>query len=378
LAAKPRITLCPSKLQEKEVILVNFDFNKYIEQKIKNFPNIRWSQTRKSWYILFEQFDLSAFFESVKELAFVDYSALLRRNKTGAPISCKQTKQSYNQKITLPAGYLEKLKQKRYSESTIKSYCHYFRDFQKAFMGKEIDKISIPEVNAYILALIKGGNISHSQQNLRINAIKFYYEKVLGKKKAYYGVERPRIEKKLPDVLSKEEVVAMIIATQNLKHKSIIALTYSCGLRRSELINLKLEDIDSKRMVIKLRGTKGRKDRYVQLAKASLNLLRKYYLKEKPVNWVFEGADGGQYSATSIFNVIKNSASKAGIKKRVYPHILRHSFATHHLEQGTDLRYIQAWLGHASSKTTEVYTRVSKKDLARFKNPLDEIYEGDD
>jgi site-specific recombinase XerD len=161
--------------------------------------------------------------------------------------------------------------------------------------------------------------------------------------------------------------------TNNIKHKTLIALIYSCGLRRSEAINMRISDIDSQRMLIKIRGAKGKKDRYVQLAEGTLQLLRKYYIKEKPKNYLFEGQQGEQYSSTSISNVLKNSAKKAGIKKRVYPHILRHSFATHHLEQGTDLRFIQEWLGHESSKTTEIYTHVSKTDFSKFKNPLDDI-----
>lgn len=144
-------------------------------------------------------------------------------------------------------------------------------------------------------------------------------------------------------------------------------------MRRSELVNIKLSDIDSKRMLIKIRGAKGKKDRYVQLAESVLLLLREYYKKEKPSHFLFEGLDGTEYSTASVTNVVKNAAKRAGIKKRVYPHILRHSFATHHLEQGTDLRYIQEWLGHSSSKTTEIYTHVSETQYAKFKNPIDDM-----
>lgn len=158
----------------------------------------------------------------------------------------------------------------------------------------------------------------------------------------------------------------MLRVTKNLKHKSIIAILYSCGLRRSEIINLKLTDIDSKRMLIKIRGAKGWVDRYVQLAKPTLELLRKYYKKDNPVKYLFEGERGNMYSPSSVQNLVKNAAIKAGINKRVTPHTLRHSFATHHLEQGTDLRYIQEWLGHKSSKTTERYTHVSKTNFSNF------------
>ena len=370
---KGHITLIPGIHQQRNVVLIQFEYNQTLINQIKKYSNARWSQTRKSWYIPRESFDLHRFFENFKESAYIDYSALSRRKKGSGEKSDNTKTLNERENIVLPAGYLEKLKQKRYSENTIKTYCHYFKDFQKAFKDKKIENIGTNDINRYIHDLVKVKNISLSQQNQRINAIKFYYEKVLGKEKVYYNIDRPRMEKKLPDVLSKEDVGAMLKATKNSKHQCIIALIYSCGLRRSELINLRLEDVDSKRMMIKLRGAKGKKDRYVQLAKTSLNLLKTYYKKEQPTTWVFEGNDGKQYSATSIFNVIKNTARKAGIKKRVYPHILRHSFATHHLEQGTDLRYIQEWLGHASSKTTEVYTHVSKKDFNRFKNPLDDI-----
>ena len=262
---------------------------------------------------------------------------------------------------------------KRYSENTIKIYVNYFKDFIEYFSEKKLEEITPHEINNYILDLIKRKSISSSQQNQRINAIKFYYEKVLRRETEYYHIERPRQEKKLPDILSKEEVGSMLKVTSNLKHKTIIAIIYSCGLRRSETINIKIVDIDSKRMLVKIRGAKGKKDRYVQLTQNILPLLREYYQKEKPITWIFEGKNGVQYSEMSIYKVVKKAAKDAKINKRVYPHILRHSFATHHLEQGTDLRFIQEWLGHESSKTTEIYTHVSKNSFHKFKNPIDDI-----
>ena len=188
----------------------------------------------------------------------------------------------------------------------------------------------------------------------------------------YYSIERPRKGKKLPDVLSKQEIELMIRMTKNKKHRCIIALIYSCGLRRSESINLKVGDIDSKRMLIKIREAKGKKDRYIQLSANILSLLREYYREEKPVNWLLEGSKDGRYSEMSIYNVIKKAAKRSGITKRVYPHILRHSFATHSLEQGIDIRFIQEWMGHGSIKTTQQYTHVSKNNY-NFKNPIDDM-----
>jgi len=355
------------------VVKVVFDFNPEISQQLKNTTRARWSRRMGCWYIRREDFDLNTFFAKFNHLAFIDYSKLKGQAAPDQQEGHQQFKRKKNPPAKLPGRYTEKLETERYSSNTIKTYKYYFSDFITAFEGRNPEQVTKEEINQYILRLIREGNISASQQNQRINAIKFYYEKVLGKGKEYYQIERARKERKLPDVLSKEEIGKMIKATENLKHKSLIALIYSCGLRRSEAINLKLEDIDSKRMMIKIRGAKGKKDRYVQLSGSVLNLLRPYYKKEKPANWLFEGPKGQQYSATSIFNDIKNAAQKAGIKKRVYPHILRHSYATHHLEQGTDLRYIQEWLGHESSKTTEIYTHVSKNDFNKFKNPIDDI-----
>ena len=187
----------------------------------------------------------------------------------------------------------------------------------------------------------------------------------------FYDIERPRKEKKLPKVLSMQEVRDLIDATNNMKHRCILSLLYSAGLRRSELINLKPLDIDSERMIIKINNAKGKKDRYTLLATATLNDLRIYYKQYRPQGYLIEGRNKAQYSPTSISKIITNAAFTAGIKKNVTPHTLRHSFATHLLENGTDLRYIQILLGHSSTKTTEIYTHVATKNFISIKNPLD-------
>ena len=373
MAPKPCITLSKGTHHEEPVVKVEFAYNLPLINKIKKLPGTRWSVSQKWWYVPEKDFDLGDFFAALREDAFVDYSALSKKKRSGSNSADKPLKQEFCPEIPLPEGYLELLKQKRYSESTIKTYTHYFREFRRYFEGRKLNDITTEEINAYILELIETKGISNSQQNQRINAIKFFYEKVLGLEKQYYQIERPRKVRNLPDVLSKEEIGSMLKATTNVKHKFLIALIYSCGLRRSEALNMKPDDIDQRRMLIKIRGAKGKKDRYVQLASGLMELLRTYFEKENPEEWVFEGLNKKQYSATSILNDIKNAAKKAGIKKRVYPHILRHSFATHHLEQGTDLRYIQEWLGHESSKTTEVYTHVSQKNFINFKNPIDDM-----
>lgn len=274
----------------------------------------------------------------------------------------------------LPRGYLELLLRKRYSQSTINTYTNYFLQFMDYFRDQELNNITHHQINAYILELIDFKKISTSQQNQRINAIKFYYEKVLGRKREYFHVSRPRKETTLPTILTIEEVKKILKLTKNQKHKCILMTIYSGGLRRSELINLKVADIDSQRMLIKVCGAKGKKDRFTLLSEKLVLELRDYYKEYTPQIWLFEGKKGGQYSATSIEKIFREAVKRAQIRKHVTPHSLRHSFATHLLEQGTNLRYIQVLLGHASSKTTEVYTRVASNALMKITNPLDNLH----
>lgn len=273
----------------------------------------------------------------------------------------------------IPAGYIELLQSKRYSRNTIKTYVCYFRHFQFHFKERDLEKLSKRDIMDYLHELTIRTPISSSQQNQRINAIKFYYEKVLGRSKEYYELDRPRKTRKLPVILSQEEVRILMGSVNNLKHKCILMTLYSGGLRRSELINLRIGDIDSDRMLIGIRNSKGNKDRYTLLSSKLLSLLREYYLVYRPGKWLFEGPSGKPYSATSIENIFRKALSKSGITKKATPHTLRHCFATHLLEQGINLRYIQELLGHSDIRTTQVYTRVCTNQLSRIKNPLDSL-----
>ena len=369
MSNKPEIKLDNGYHRNQKVVLIRFAYNLKLIEQVKKLSGSRWSQTKRCWYIPADNFHLDIFLNKISGFADIDASNI--KDNGVSNISNGRVNKSLSTK--LPKGYLEILEQKRYAKSTIKTYTTYFRQFVEYFSGQSLEKVSVEQINDYLLKLIHEECMSSSKQNQYINAIKFYYEKVLGREKQYYKIERPKKEEKLPDVLSKEEIASMIKSTKNLKHKSIIVIIYSCGLRRSEAINLKLTAIDSKRMLVKIRGGKGGKDRYVQLADGTLEVLRKYFKEHKPIEWLFTGQKGGQYSVESIEKIVKKAAKKAKIQKNVYPHILRHSFATHHLEQGTDLRYIQEWLGHNSSKTTERYTHVSQTDFRRFRNPLDDI-----
>jgi integrase/recombinase XerD len=194
-----------------------------------------------------------------------------------------------------------------------------------------------------------------------------------GGQRKVYLVDRLREEKRLPVVLNEKEIGDLLKATENIKHKAILMLAYSFGLRLIELINVKLTDIDTIRMQIRIEQSKGKIDRYTLLSVRLLEVLGEYLAIYKPKVWLFEGATGGQYSVGSVQAIMKNSMKKAGIKKKVSVHTLRHSFATHLLENGTDLRYIQSLLGHASSKTTEIYTHITTKGFDQIKSPLDKL-----
>ena len=360
--------------KDRKVICLMFAYSYELTEAIKKIPGTAWSRSMSCWYIYEDRFSIIDLKKAIQQLATINVDGLYYRDK----IYKKSTNKSIYSSAThkhrehnLPPGYLETLEQKKYSLNTINTYTAYFRDFLRYFSMRDPDDISKEEINAYILGLIRKKNISSSQQNQRINAIKFYYEKVLGREKEYYDMKRPKKETRLPTVLSKEEIDELFEATTNLKHKCILMTIYSGGLRRNELINLRIEDIDSDRKLIKIEGSKGKKDRYTLLSEKLLTLLREYYRVYRPVKWLFEGMHGNKYSATSIEKIFRKAVSKAGIRKYVTPHSLRHSFATHLLEQGISLRYIQELLGHTSSKTTEIYTHVASNELAHIRNPLD-------
>ncbi|WP_347841526.1 site-specific tyrosine recombinase/integron integrase [uncultured Draconibacterium sp.] len=371
---RPQIILQKGIHHAQQVIFVLFDYNKELKKHLRELTPAMWSKTYNCWYIKESDFNLNFFFVKFSELAYIDYSELKKPlNKVLQPTARRDY--TYRNSIKLPKPYSDKLIQKRYSESTQRTYSAYFKDFLHFFRDVDINDLSKDDINDYMLKLVAEDKISASEQNQRINAIKFYYEKILEREKFLYHIDRPRRSRQLPKVLSKSEVKEIIKQCNNLKHKCILSLIYSAGLRRSELINLKVTEIYSERRLIKIADAKGNKDRYTLLSDALLNMLRDYYKQFRPKFWLFEGnTNGSQYSATSIANILKEAARKARIYRRVTPHMLRHSFATHLLEQGTDLRYIQELLGHSSTKTTEIYTHVTNKNISNIKNPLDELF----
>lgn len=374
--ARPQIRLRSAIHRQQNIVRIEFAYNRELMDVLKQNMPVVWSSTMKCWYLPMRDFELHYFFETLRHHAYINYDDLKKDNsEPPEKEASKPVQYSYRTSTELPKGYLEKLEQKRYSASTIKSYVAYFKDFMHYFKEKDIDKLTKNDINAYILHLIKKQRISASQQNQRINAIKFYYEKILDLPKHYYDIERPRKSFDLPKVLSEQEVWQLLEASTNLKHKTILATIYSAGLRRSEVINLRREDVDFDKSIIFIRGGKGKKDRITLLSDANAYLLKDYLAEYSPKYWMFESPERKKYSTSSVAKILNTATQKAGLGKRITPHMLRHSFATHLLEQGVDMRYIQNLLGHESTKTTEIYTHVSKSSLHKIKSPLDRIFE---
>ena len=266
------------------------------------------------------------------------------------------------------------LNYRRYSQNTVKTYSDALEVFFRFFNDRPPEIINIDDLFQFNTEYILKKNLSASYQNQVINAIKLFYRNRFNRTMEVDFIQRPRREKRLPNVLSKNEVKSILEAPTNLKHRAMLSLIYACGLRRSELLNLTLKDILSERGLLFIRQSKGKKDRVVPISIKLIEMLRDYYKAYKPKTWLFEGQEvGKKYSERSIQLVLNQAVEKAKIVKPVSLHWLRHSYATHLLENGTDLRYIQELLGHSSSRTTEIYTHVSTRNLQQIRSPFDDL-----
>lgn len=351
----------------KDVLSISFKgiLKGNIYKIVNTLPNRKYSATHKCYYIPYSTEALHLVIHALQAITEIDTSAW--DEETGLPKNPALLKPW----IIVPAAYRETLVKIRYSEATIDNYLAQFKLFLGFIYPRPATEITDEDIHRYLLYLIEHRKVSISTQNQAINAIKFYLEHVCrGERKIYY-VDRPRKDFKLPTVLSEGEIQRLFSEISNIKHRSIVLLLYSGGLRMSELLSLQWKDIDADRGLIYIRNAKGKKDRVTLLSCVAYDYLVHYRELYQPQQWVFEGPIGQRYSSRSVNNIIELAATRAGITKRVSAHTLRHSFATHMLENGTDLRYIQTLLGHESSKTTERYTHVTKKGFENLKSPLD-------
>lgn len=333
---------------------------------IKKLPFYNYSPKHKHWTIVYQPDIVNDLIEIWKK-----YGLKIRIEDQRKKTAVKNNVFIPIHQRKCPDEVINKLQELRYSEATLRIYRSMLNSFFTYHYAYRPEEITSNQIRSYLRYLIQKKEVSESYQNQMINAIKFYYEKVLGGARQTYFIQRPRKSRTLPIVLSQEEIKLLLLKSKNLKHKTIIILIYSCGLRISEALKLKLIDIDFSTGRILVQGAKGKKDRYVPLS----TILKKYmtvYLKQyNPEFYFIEGQTGGMYSASSIRKFLSKYVSDAGILKKVTPDTLRHSYATHLLENGTDLRFIQHLLGHGSSKTTEIYTHNSGID--NIENPLDRL-----
>jgi integrase/recombinase XerD len=345
-----------------------------LKQQIQHF---NWNKELQTWTTLYYPSLKKELFQLLRGRYWLDYSGMelkaqIRLEKpelTTAPLAPLNDEHK---------THLEKFKNyllsKRYSPATIKTYTESISTFLRFFISKPISEINHNDLIEFNNQYIIRKNLSNSFQNQVVNAVKLFFQIIENKQLIVELIHRPRREKKLPNVLSKEEVKAILEAPKNIKHQAMLSLIYACGLRRSELLNLTLKEIQSDRNLLLIKQAKGKKDRVIPISNKVIELLRVYYKEWKPKTWLFEGQfPNTQYSAKSLESVLKQSLSKAKISKPVSLHWLRHSYATHLLESGTDLRYIQELLGHKSSKTTEIYTHVSTSIIKMIKSPFDDL-----
>ena len=358
-------------VHRKEVQLVLlFQYNQILINKIRKIPGFKWSKTLRGWCILYTNENIALFkSEFPKEEYDLKYHDSIYQKIKLKPVR-KPRNISEENKIVL-RNFVKYLKGRQYSESTVKTYFTFTADFIDYIKDTPLHELNNRDVEKFTEDVFVPRKYSVSTYRQMVSAIKLFKEFYPSCSIDNLKLKRPKKSTILPTVLSQEEVIQLLRNTKNLKHRAILALIYSCGLRISELINLELKDIHIERRQLLIKNSKGRKDRYVILAESFLPLLSNYYFSYNPKIYFAEGQKGGKYSAESIRQFLKKVCKESGIKKRVTPHTLRHSYATHLLENGIGLRYIQELLGHSKPETTMIYTHVAKKDLLHIKSPLD-------
>jgi len=364
--------------KDKECLAIKFKYDINIFNLLKKIEGGRWSKTHRAWLLNYSQThvnEVCKLLNAGNTIIFKDELKEVETPKILKDLQPINTLAGLNEETQKKVKEFEGwMYSKRYSSSTISTYTDALRIFLRFYAHKKVSEINNNDVIIFNNEYILKNKLSSSFQNQIVNAIKLFFRTIELKSMVIESVHRPKKEKLLPNVLSKEEIKLILNAQKNIKHKTMLSLIYSCGLRRSELLNLKLTDIDSKRGLVIIRQGKGKKDRITPLSEKVLVLLREYFIAYKPKEWLFEGQSGiGQYDERSLANVLKQAIEKCNINKPVTLHWLRHSYATHLLENGTDLRYIQELLGHNSSRTTEIYTHVSNKSLQKIVSPFDTL-----
>lgn len=350
-----RYSFLPGEHHGKQVIWITFEKDRELIQYLRSLTKCWWSASHKAWYVTDNRHHRQLFGLEL-------------------PVTGKQVISKIHQ-VNLPAfqRFQELIKLKGYSRHTLRTYSIAFAQLLYSLKSYPVNDLTPERLRSYFLYCHQKLELSESEIHGRINAIKFYFEQVLHRDKMFFDIPRPKKRLLLPKMLNRKEVQKVLEAKENKKHKLMLKLCYGMGLRVSEVAGLKISDIDSVSMLVRIEQAKGKKDRVVGLPQTILEELRAYYKEYRPKVYLFEGQSGDQYSVRSVQSVFKSAMRKAGINKRIGIHGLRHSYATHLLETGTDIRIIQELLGHENLKTTEIYTHVSTPAKAKVKSPLDSL-----
>lgn len=349
------VKAAPILVKGRKLLRLSFKYDVKVNDVVRKLAGSRWSRSLKSWTVP----DTGHY----RELFGVDGQCPDYSFTAGLLPSNRDAMKRFLEQLTLKA----------YSENTIRTYKHEFHQFLKVLGKLNASEMSADRLRDYCLYCINVLKLSENTMHSRINAIKFYYEQVLSRDQFMFDIPRPKKPERLPQVFAIEDIRQLFRMTVNLKHNTMLKLAYGMGLRVSEIVNLKVVNIDSKTMQVLIERAKGKKDRYVNLPESVLTQLRHYYEVYKPVKYLFEGKFGGKYSVRTVQQVFRDAIGRAKIKHVGGVHMLRHSFATHLLEAGTDIRFIQELLGHSDIKTTLRYTHVGRQSINQIKSPLDRL-----
>jgi integrase/recombinase XerD len=406
-----KIMLRPLIHRNSECIGIYFEKNNVLEKIIRIQPAVKWSQSNKCWYQPLSKLNYHNLLKALAGKATIDITELaayLKAKKAAAsklstpvsvvaknnmlPLSLKKEAPISHANLNAIAYYKgsrisavnahiipgmhEHLKLKAYSASTIRTYLGEMKHLLGLLKDIPADELKAEHLKRYLLFCYEKLHVTENTLHSRMNALKYYFEQVLGKEKFFWEIPRPKKQLQLPNFFNQDEITAILKAVGNLKHKTMLMLAYSSGLRVSEVVSIRTKDIDSKRMCILVKQAKGKKDRMVRLSPVLLIMLREYWKKYRPARdgVLFAGQYAGEpYSTRSLQLVLAAAKQKAGVLKPGSVHALRHSFATHLLDKGTDVTMIMKLLGHNDIKTTLRYLHVTNRDMPQIISPLDDL-----
>jgi integrase/recombinase XerD len=350
-----KISFEPGIHDGKPIIKILFDYDKELIERVKKI-DARWSSRMRCWYVP----DTEAFRAKFK----LGNTVISEHQFLNIGLANKTAFDRFVQHMQLNG----------FSPSTVRTYKDQFLQLLTFLQDTSVDTLSVQQLKDYFTRCLIVDKLSESTVHSRLNAVKFYFEQLLRREKFLWEIPRPKRPLKLPKVISEEKILLGLLEIENLKHKALLLTAYSAGLRVSEVVSLKVTDIDSDRMQIRIEGAKGKKDRMTTLAKITLQILRDYVREYRPKHFLFESQNGdGPYSTRSAQLVFNKIFKQMGLAKTISFHSLRHSYATHLLENGTDIKYIQELLGHNDIRTTLRYTHVSRKELGKIESPIDKI-----